>query len=267
MNAKAEENVSEKAEPVYARFDAAEFLRAMRTISALSDEVRAELDDDGLCVVAVDPAHVAYIRLTLPAAEGPTTSAVFVMNVEGIRDFVRSVLRSSLANPWLDLRLESGKVKATVGRMSKTFEFVDPAGIAKPEHLDLPGEKAAARVSAVGLRDALKIMSEPDDYVTMSLNGRIGDEGLVVIADGDDEVRYHVPETDMEAVKEVAEMRHPKAKSAFPTSYIQTVLEAQADAGGNVTLAIGEDYPLRMRWSAGGGEVEVLVAPRISNEE
>lgn len=265
MSTKAEETVDK--ETVYARFESTSFLEAMRTISALCDEVRAELDDNGLKVSAVDPANVAYIHLTLPAKDGPTSSAVFGLPVENIRDFVRSVMRSSLAHAWVDLRLEGGSVVVTVGRMSQKFEFVDPAGLSEPSHLDLPGMKAAAKMDAVGLRDALKTLSHRQDWIQMSLNGSVGDEGLVVTAVGDDEVRYRVPITDMESVKDVAAMTHPDAKSSFPTSYIQGALEAHADAGGKVTLAIGKDYPLRMLWAAGGGQVEVLVAPRITNDE
>lgn len=268
MSAKAEEKASEQT--AYARFYSAAFLEAMRTLAAITTEVRVELDQNGLRVAAVDPAHVAYIRLSLPAKEGPTDSVVFGVNAEAVLDFVRIVMRSSLASPWVDLRVHGSatpRLTVIVGRMSKQFEFVDPAGIPQPSHLDLPGEKAAARVEAVGLRDALKTLSNRDDYVSISLTpAAIGAGGLIVSSDADDETWYRVDESQLEDVKEIAPLLHPDAKSMFPTSYLQSVLEAHADAGGKVTLSVGSDYPLRMLWSAGGGDVEVLVAPRITNE-
>lgn len=273
-DAKGEVRPAKNGETVYARFSTAAFLEAMRTLAAVSPAARITLDEDGMNVEAVDPAHVERISLTLPASEGPTGEIEFGVDVEDVRDFVKRVMRSKrLAYAWTDLRIAPGdvpKITVKVGRFSKRFRYEDPADIAKPEKLELPGARAAATVDATEFRDALDVLSDSEDYVKLSLAPEgVGEPGLVIRANhSDNETTYRVGLSQLDYAKDVApDLVNPDAHSMFPTSYIRGVIDALADNGGKVTLAVGLDYPLRMLWSTERGKVEVLIAPRITNDD
>lgn len=231
---------------------------AFGAVSALVEEVKIAVSENGLELKAVDPANVAMISLKIRSDAFEYFKAdACELGIDLVRLNDVLSMADKGENITAELDEDSHKLKISVGSLSYTLSLVDPTAIRKepriPE-LDLPTH---ATIRPDVLRRAVKASAKVGDSVVVGMD----DDCLYFEAKGDiDFLRLAVPITELLGVKPGT------GRSLFSLDYLDDIAKAIIRAN-EVTLEIGIDYPMRIIADIGKAtHVEYMVAPRIETE-
>lgn len=237
-----------------------EVLREMvEVISTLVSEVKLSISKDGIEVKAVDPSHVAMLVLKLNknAFEEFTGEPTEIgVDVEKMKE----VLRLCKPGDVLDLQYDGGKNRLVlhVGKVTRHMSIVDPAGITDPKvpNVTPPG---VAVVRTEELRQGIRGSESISDHVTITLEP----ETFTLHSEGEtDRVDLKLPKESLKRLeaKEVV-------KSMYPLDFFSNMVKS-ITSSEEVTLHIGNEYPLKIEFqvSGGKGEGRFLLAPRVEED-
>ncbi len=249
------------------RVNAAPLKAFVALLEPLADEVKVTANGDAWHVLAVDPAHVAMVDLTLtdlPYAferragvlERITDDAVFGLDLTKMKEILRLLKKDDAVSFIMDLPDAEDKDRITVeiGRTKRTMNAIDTADLADPKvpALNLP---AKLTVAMKDLLEAVKAAESVSDHIRLTATR----EGLNVTAEGDvDKVSL-----DLEASVDYVQGEEGKASSLFPLDYLAAFVKAVRDAKvEELVVQLGTDYPIRVDWD-GAVKGTYLCAPRI----
>jgi len=236
---------------------------ALAPVSALVSECKIHTNEDGLEITAVDPANVAMGNMELDAAacaHYETDGGVLGVNLDRFEDVLGMAGSDDMVK--LDLNEETRKLDIVVGGLEYTLALIDPDSIRQEPDipdLDLPATyvfKASELSRAVSAADLVS------DHITIV--GKREDE-LVISADGDtDDV---VVEIDEDKLLSGNHAEDSPVKSLFSLDYLKS-MAGPIDNGTDVSLVVGQEFPVKLRYSMHDGDVSVLncLAPRIQSE-
>lgn len=253
----------------------AEALKAFLALVAhLVDEARVHATKDGWRILAVDPAHVAMVDLTLTdlldsfeRVRGTDTlrpieeDVEFGIDLTKMKEVLRLVKKDDTVHIIVDLPDAEDKDRITVeiGRTTRTMLAIDTADMADPKvpTLNLP---AQLTVAAEDLLGAVKACESISDHVRLTVTR----EGLNVAAEGDtDKVSLDFQNGEQCAI-EYVQGEEGKATSLFPLDYLTSFVKAAKAEW--LVLRLGTDYPVRVEWE-GATKGTYLLAPRIEESE
>ncbi len=236
----------------------------------LVDEARVHATEDGWHVLAVDPAHVAMVDLTLTdlldAFERvPSTNTLrpieegveFGIDVTKMKEVLRLAKKDDTVLVIVDLPDTEDKDRITVeiGRTKRTMSAINTADMSDPKvpALNLP---AKLTVRAEDLLEAVKACESISDHVRLTATR----DGLNILAEGDvDKVSM-----DFEADVAYVQGEEGKVSSLFPLDYLSAFVKAAKV--GPLVVQLGTDYPIRMDWD-GTTKGIYMLAPRIETTE
>lgn len=254
-----------------AKIDANVLRECIESITAVVDEGKLRITEDGLKLRAVDPANVAMLsfELTRDAFDdfrfekesGAEAAAEAKAAIETGIDFVK--LRDILGiggreavNLKLDERAQ--KLFTTMDSLAYTISLLDPVSLRKepkvPE-LEFP----------------VQVVIEIDEFRrTIRAAEKIGDH-IVLGVDGEE--FYMEVEGEMDKLRlglrkeQLIHMTPGTLHSLYSLDYIAQMSKGMSHAD-NVTLNLGKDYPLQIDFEVadGKGKVSYLLAPRIESE-
>ncbi len=231
----------------------------IESISTLVDEAKFKLTADGLSVRAVDPANVAMVSLDLSkeafdsfeATEGEL--GIDLTKLNGIME-----MADKGDNIELDLDETAHKLVLRMRGLSYTMSLLDPSSIRKEPKvpaLDLPSHII---IRGEDLKRAVKAAEKVSDYMSMGVSGEI----FFMEAEGDtDNVRVEMTKDQL------IDFNPGEAKSLYSLDYL-TDISKIAGKASEVTIDLGKDYPLKIRFKIceGHGEVSYMLAPRVESE-
>ena len=232
---------------------------AIESISTLVDEARFKLTADGISVRAVDPANVAMVSLDLAkdafdsfeATEGEL--GIDLTKLNGIMEMADK-------NDNIELSLDEAAHKLVIRmrEISYTISLLDPSSIRKEPKvpaLDLP---AHIVIRGEDLKRAVRAAEKVSDYMSMGVRGEV----FFMEAEGDtDNVQLEMTKDQL------IDLKAGEAKSLFSLDYL-TDISKIAGKAGEVSIDIGKDYPLKVRFkiAEGHGDVSYMLAPRVESE-
>lgn len=248
----------------------------MKVISTFADEALLAVDNTGLAASVVDAAHVSWLGLTAPARRvdpRPDESFTFALDVEKAHTFLSHTRKRGLAGDVAKLFVTQGYARVTIecGGLVYRMEPVrrdDTVVVSKKPSVPDTSLKGRCTIDPSVLAGVLDVLSDAADAAWLKLR-----QGLEVVADGDDRMRFHAPEpTVMQSERGPAwDFALDKdAASQFPLDYLTNMVRACVDSGATaLALRVGDDYPVRMSWNFGDAPciAEALLAPRIVPEE
>ena len=234
---------------------------SMKTISDMISEGLFQLEDDGLKLVAADPALVGLVDFKIE--EGVFESyeldeeVKVGLNIENLY----SILRRANSEDTIVLELDESKFHITMESAS-TRNFSLPRlnlsedDIPETQGLDFDFE---AELTADVIEGAVKDAMVVSDAVTVSA----GEEEMVIEASGDQsDVEFRIDE-DSEGV---LSMQGDPVESMFSLDYLSKMIGGKK-ISKNVTVKLGNDFPMRMEFVR-PDEVDLsfVLAPRIEEE-
>lgn len=238
-----------------------ELKTVLKTLSAIVDETRIHIDENGLRMRAVDPANVAMDDIELEAAAFESYDAspgLLGVNLDRFSKVVKMANKTDLVQLWFDT--STFKLVVYIDGLEFTMACLDPQTIRSeptlPE-LDLP---AGATISREALNRGIKAADMVSDHIGIEM---VEDEGrLSIDAEGDtDNVRLDLQDDDLQSVT-LAD-----ARSVFSLDYLKDLVRTMP-RGVDVSLRFGSDFPLIIDYEIadGDGHVTRMLAPRIQTD-
>jgi proliferating cell nuclear antigen len=237
---------------------------SMKTISDLISEGLFQLTDEGVKLVAADPAMVGLVDFTLEKDVFETYEIDEEQKVGiNIENFY-SILRRANSDDTITLEVDedSSKFKITMENNS-TRDFSLPILNLSEDDIpsvgDLDQFTFNAELDTSLLEGAIKDAMVVSDAVTITADG----SSLQISAEGDQSGVDFTVESDAEGVHE---MSGSDARSMFSLDYLSKMIGAKK-LSDVVTVKLGQDFPMRMEFIR-PEEVELnfVLAPRIEEE-
>lgn len=234
---------------------------SMKTISDMISEGLFQLEDDGLKLVAADPALVGLVDFKIEEDVFESYELDEEVKVGLNIENLYSILRRANSEDTIVLELDESKFHITMESAS-TRNFSLPRlnlsedDIPETQGLDFDFE---AELTADVIEGAVKDAMVVSDAVTVSA----GEEEMVIEASGDQsDVEFRIDE-DSEGV---LSMQGDPVESMFSLDYLSKMIGGKK-ISGNVTVKLGNDFPMRMEFVR-PDEVDLsfVLAPRIEEE-
>jgi proliferating cell nuclear antigen len=234
---------------------------SMKTISDLISEGLFQLTEDGLKLVAADPALVGLVDFKIEKDVFETyeldEETKVGLNIENLY----SILRRANSDDKITFEVDDSKFHIKMEN-SSTRNFSLP--ILNLSEDDIPetdqlGFDFEAELEASVLEGAVKDSMVVSDAVTVSAN----DTELNIRAEGDQSNADFTITADSEGV---IMMNGEPVESMFSLDYLSKMIGAKK-LSDNVTIKLGDDFPMRLEFIR-PDEVNLsfVLAPRIEEE-
>ncbi len=239
----------------------AEILKeVVSVVSTLVDEAKFSVNSEGLSLKAVDPAHVAMVDLSLLKSafeEFKAEESEIGIDIDKLGQFLKLAKSGDI----VDLRHDEEKhrLNIVVGDITRRMSLIDTTGMSDPKvpTLDLP---ATVMVKADDILQGIRASETVSDHIALIASP----ESFEMTCEGDmDQVHWKKAKKDLKTLEAPG-----KVRSLFPLEYFSNMLKA-VSSGSEVTMHLGNDYPVKMEFKIadGKGEVRYLLAPRIESSD
>lgn len=235
---------------------------ALDPVTALVDECKFQLNSDGLSIMAVDPANVGMVDLEVEAgafesyqADGATLG----INLEQFCEVLGMADSGDLIH--CKLNPETFKLDIEIAELSYTLALIDPESIRQePDIPDLDldatvvleGEQISRGITAADLCSEHATFQAAADEKTFNIKAQGDTDDVCVTFDEDELLSAQVAES---------------CQSMFSLDYLKD-MERAILSDTEVSLVLGSEFPVKMRYSFDDGRVSVvnMLAPRIESE-
>ncbi len=247
-----------------AKIDASTLKDCIDSLTAIVDEARVKITDEGIRLRAVDPANVAMVSFEMDrdAFEEFTLEATGEeKEIEiGIDLLKLSGIIEMGGREMAEIELEEGKQKLFIkmGSLSYTVSLLDPSTIRKepkvPE-LDLP---VRVVIETSEFRRAIKAAERIGEHMVIGVDGDV----FIMETEGEmDKVKFSLEK------EQLIDLTPGVVQSLYSLEYISAMSKGMSKAY-NVCISLGKDYPLKMDFELADGKARVsyLLAPRIESE-
>lgn len=236
----------------------------MRTIidilTVLVEEAKFNFSEGHIEVRAVDPSHVAMIRMEVDAAAfeaWESEDASVGLELTKLRDLIGLAGAEDLIEMGYDEA--DGRVNIQVGEINRMIRPLDRTAMLEPR---VPGVDLTSRVTLSGVKfsRALRAAKQVGDLVTLSLNAQT----FSVHVSGDtDAVNVSYDAGELEDLE-----TDGPVKSQYSLQYLQPMAKRIEGIVESVTVNFGENYPLKLEFEfvGGAGRCIYFLAPRIEGD-
>ncbi len=227
---------------------------AIALISELVTEVRIKLLEDGMSIVAVDPANVAMILFKIPKesfSQYEPATTLWGVNMEDLK----KILKRAATTSTLILEQEDNQLKITILDRIKR-EFVLSLIDVETEDKDEPSLDFSATVelSSIDFKEAIEDCAVVADSCTLS----VGEGFFVVEGSGSLNSARAQFSTDEAQISGLA-------RSKFSLEYLMKFIKA-GKFSEKVKLRFSEEYPLRLDFAGERMGMGFILAPRVEND-
>ncbi len=237
---------------------------SMKTISDLISEGLFQLTEDGLKLVAADPAMVALVDFKIEKDVFETYELDEEDKVGLNLENLYSILRRANSGDTITLELEEDESKFHIKMENgSTRNFSLP--ILNLSEDDIPDTESLnqfnvdADLETAVLESAIKDAMVVGDSVTVSAD----DSSIKIVAEGD---QSNVDFTITEDSEGVMEIDGSEASSMFSLDYLSSMVKAKK-LSDTVELRLGDDFPMRLNFEVPEkARLSFVLAPRIEEE-
>ncbi|RLG01521.1 MAG: proliferating cell nuclear antigen (pcna) [Thaumarchaeota archaeon] len=239
------------------------FSDLMKAVQAVVDEGTFKIDQEGMKLIAMDPAHISLVdfELSSSAAEEYVCEGELQMTIS-ISELMKFLKRAKKGES-LTLSYDEGakKLELTLvdatGSREKIFtlnalETVEARSVTPRLSFD-----AKARVSVDAVKDAVRDSGVVSDYVKVTINP----EAVVFLAKGElGTVQTKLSKMgaavyEIEADKEVW--------AHFSINYLDKIVKPASSLSDEVVMQLSTNKPIKLSFPTPSGRLEYLIAPRI----
>ena len=239
------------------------FSDLMKAVQAVVDEGTFKISQEGMRLIAMDPAHISLVdfELSSSAAEEYVCEGELQMTIsisELMKFLKRAKKGESLTLSYDEdaKKLELTLVDATGSREKiftlNTLETVEARSVIPRLSFD-----AKARVSVDAVRDAVRDSGVVSDYVKVTINP----DAVIFLAKGElGTVQTKLSKMgaavyEIEADKEVW--------AHFSINYLDRIVKPASSLSDEVVMQLSTNKPIKLSFPIPSGRLEYLIAPRI----
>jgi len=259
-----------------AKIDANVLRECIEAITAVVDEGKLRIAEEGLKLRAVDPANVAMVSFELQsdafdefrfaakeAEAGAEAEAAAESKAEteiGI-DFVKLLGILGIGGREeveLELDEHAQKLFTRMGSLAYTISLLDPSSLRKEPKVPELEFPVRVIIETEEFRRAIRAAEKIGDHITLGVDGEV----FFMEAEGEmDKLRLGLRK------EQLIDLIPGTLHSLYTLDYISAMSKGMSHAE-NITLNLGKDYPLQIEFemAEGKGKVGYLLAPRIESE-
>lgn len=243
-----------------AKINAGSFRDSIESISRLVDEIKLNINQEGISSVSADPANVAMVMFKLKKEGFEEFHVDEEMTIGFDLNRLEDILSVASMGDEIEMQSEEGnQLSIKVSGFDYKISLLDPSTIQqepKVPDLDLP-----ARIVLEGnkIRKAVRASEKVSDYLVFSTK----DDKFIITAEGDnDSVKMELDESQLIDIETSEDVR-----SIFSLDYLADMSKSIKKAS-ETKIRLGTDYPVKINFKIvnDNGEVEYLLAPRIESE-
>lgn len=228
-------------------------------VGTIVDEVKINVDEEGLSLKAVDPAHVAMVDISLDKGafeKYEAEESELGLTLNKLDQFLRLVDTGSLVS--IEQVEDENRLILKVDKITQKMPLLDTAGMTDPSvpTLDLP---ISLKIKGKHLLTGVKASQNISDHIAITA----GPEGFEIFSEEEEDmVRLALSEEDLDELEANDEVR-----SLFALDYFSNMIKSVA-SDTPIFMELGRDYPVKMEFdfADGDGHVRFLLAPRIESE-
>jgi len=229
-------------------------------ISNMIDEAGVSVDEKGIRLRAMDPAHVALVDFELEKEAFDKFevkgSIVLGLDLDRFNTILKRAGTSDKISLALDEETNSLRIKF---ENTSTRTFNQPLIEVSEEELKVPNLDfpSIVELSPSIISEAIKDADIISDHVTLKV-----DSGFLYVLAKGDLGNVEVKVAKDEAVQFEAEK---EAQSMFSIEYLKDMVKA-SDVANSVRILIGDNLPVKMEFLAPSARLSFLLAPRIESD-
>jgi proliferating cell nuclear antigen len=227
---------------------------AVSIVSELVNEVRIKLLEDGMSIVAVDPANVALVIFKLPKqsfSQYETGNEVWGVNLEDLK----RILKRASGSSSVVFEQEDNQLKISIFDKIKRVFTLSLINV-ESEDKDVPNLQFAAKVemNADHFSEAIE-----DARIVADSCSLIAGEGFFMV-EGMGSLNSARAEFsgDEALIKGIA-------KSRYSLEYLAKFIKA-AKTSDRVVVNFSDDYPMRLDFPGEKMGIGFILAPRVEND-
>ncbi|MFW6141994.1 MAG: proliferating cell nuclear antigen (pcna) [Candidatus Saliniplasma sp.] len=227
-------------------------------VGTIVDEVKLNIDKEGVSLKAVDPAHVAMVDLNLSKDAFETYDAEETelgLNLSKMGQFLNLAGSGDIVT--ITHNEDENRLILNVDNITQKMPLLDTAGMTDPNvpQLDLP---INLTLKGKHLLKGIKASQNISDHISIIA----GPKGFEIISEEDEDmVRLSLSKDELDELE-----AKEKVRSLFALDYFSSMIKC---VGSNtpINMELGADYPVKMRFefADGYGKVTYLLAPRIES--
>ncbi|MFB6145249.1 MAG: proliferating cell nuclear antigen (pcna) [Candidatus Nanohaloarchaea archaeon] len=236
---------------------------SMKTISDLISEGLFQLTDDGIKLIAADPAMVALVDFQIEKDVFEEYELDEENKVGLNLENFYSILRRANSSDTLTFEISEDESKFHITmENSSTRDFSLP--ILNLSEDDIPSTdqlefNVTAELETLVIESAIKDALVVGDSVTISANSN----EINIVAEGD---QSNVDFTISSGSEGVLELEGSEAKSMFSLDYLNSMVGAKK-LSNVVEVRLGNDFPMRMNFDVPEqARLSFVLAPRIEED-
>ncbi len=254
-----------------AKIDASVLRECIEAITAVVDEGKLKITDEGFKLRAVDPANVAMVSFELhrdafddfrfqggskSEAEAESTAAIET----GI-DFVKLLAILGIGGrEEVNLKLDEQvqKLFTKMGSLAYTVSLLDPSSLRKEPKVPELEFPVQVIIETEEFRRTIRAAEKIGDHIVLGVDG----EEFYMEVEGEmDKLRLGLRK------EQLKHLTPGTLHSLYSLDYIAAMSKGMSHAE-DITLNLGKDYPLQVDFDVaeGKGKVSYLLAPRIESE-
>jgi proliferating cell nuclear antigen len=227
---------------------------AISIVSDIVTEVRIKLLEDGLSIIAVDPANVALVIFKLPKqsfSQYDAGNEVWGVNLSDLK----KILKRASAAASVILEESEGKLKITIlDKIKRTFSLALIE--VSTEDKDIPALNFSSRVEmdTLGFLQAIEDASIVADSCALIVN----EDKFTIEGSGNlNSARAEFTGSDLEIFG--------KGRSKYSLEYLMKFIKA-GKISNKVVVNFSNDYPLRLDFPGEKMGIGFILAPRVEND-
>ncbi len=229
-------------------------------LGTVVSEAKFKINQQGISVNAVDPAHVAMVSLEIPK------SILLEYDVEGEEELsldlekVKGILKLASGSESFIISRDKEKLRFEIGNIIKSISLLDNSQITTPRVPQIAAEDYIV-INKGDLEKGLKAAEDVSDAIRFTMN--VDSFSAKSMSDAD-ESEMILPR-DM--LKEI--QCHESIKSSYPLEYLLKFMKS-ISPNEEIKLSFKSDYPLTIEFNLGTESSErikgrFLLAPRMES--
>ncbi|MAG07330.1 proliferating cell nuclear antigen (pcna) [Candidatus Pacearchaeota archaeon] len=231
------------------------FSDVIAIISDLVSEVKLKFDDEGLSIIAVDPANVSLVSFKLPKsafAEYTAGNEMLGVNLDNLK----AILRRAKASSSLTMVSEESFLKIEIiDRIKRNFSLalIEIEG----EDKKMPPLEFLSQIQIAPLDfcDAIEDCLIVSDSCTFIAEP----EKFVVEASGLNSARAEFSSDEIKIIS-------GNSKSRYSLEYLQKFMKASKLAD-KVYINFSADHPVKLEFKTDNFSLSFVLAPRVESED
>ena len=239
------------------------FSDLMKAVQAVVDEGTFKIDQEGMKLIAMDPAHISLVdfELSSSAAEEYVCEGELQMTIsisELMKFLKRAKKGESLTLSYDEgaKKLELTLVDATGSREKiftlNTLETVEARSVTPRLSFD-----AKARVGVDAVKDAVRDSGVVSDYVKITIKP----DAVIFLAKGElGTVQTKLSKMGA-AVYEIE--ADEEVWAHFSINYLDKIVKPASSLSDEVVMQLSKNKPIKLSFPIPSGRLEYLIAPRI----